>query len=420
MVDQKTAHLQLPLPHMDNTIDEDCPRVRQALTQVDGHAEQTDRALQQHDAALSTLSEQSALMGVRQDSLERQIEQNREDIASNVPRPATPKDLGMVRIGQGISVDETGLISTEPVTLATPDAPGIVQVGAGLEVTLPAEAAEGEEAPTPGILSLGAHASESSGKYGQGAAGIYGHVRVTDNFEEENASAAQGVAISPSGVKIAWDRILLAKQNSIILTSGTWTVPETGTYKVVCVGGGGNGGSGSGSAYGWSSGTLYTATGGGGGGGGAGQVITQTLSLTKDQQIAVTIGGPGGGETSFGTYITASGGGNGGAGEQGGGIYSSGDGGAPQLSLHRAAYGGAAGTSYGSLASAGGNGSWTGSRGASGGAGGSGGTSFDPAGEYGHGGSGGGGRAWWGSPWVQTGGAPGNSGIQGCVRISLN
>ena len=413
MVDQKTAHLQLPLPHMDNTIDEDCPRVRQALTQVDGHAEQTDRALQQHDAALSTLSEQNALMGVRQDSLERQIEQNREDIASNVPRPATPDDLGMVRIGQGISVDETGLISTEPVTLATPDAPGIVQVGAGLEVT-------GEEAPTPGILSLGAHASESSGKYGQGAAGIYGHVRVTDNFEEENATAAQGVAISPSGVKIAWDRILLAKQNSIILTSGTWTVPETGTYKVVCVGGGGNGGSGSGSAYGWSSGTLYTATGGGGGGGGAGQVITQTLSLTKDQQIAVTIGGPGGGGTSFGTYITASGGGNGGAGEQGGGIYSSGDGGAPQLSLHRAAYGGAAGSSYGSLASAGGNGSWTGSKGASGGAGGSGGTSFDPAGEYGHGGSGGGGRAWWSGAWVQTGGTPGNSGIQGCIRISLN
>lgn len=327
--------------------------------------------------------------------------------------PATPDDLGMVRIGQGISVDETGLISTEPVTLATPDAPGIVQVGAGLEVT-------GEEAPTPGILSLGAHASESSDKYGQGAAGIYGHVRVTDNFEEENATAAQGVAISPSGVKIAWDRILLAKQNSIILTSGTWTVPETGTYKVVCVGGGGNGGSGSGSAYGWSSGKLYTATGGGGGGGGAGQVITQTLSLTKDQQIAVTIGGPGGGGTSFGTYITASGGGNGGAGEQGGGIYSSGDGGAPQLSLHRAAYGGAAGSSYGSLASAGGNGSWTGSKGASGGAGGSGGTSFDPAGEYGHGGSGGGGRAWWSGAWVQTGGTPGNSGIQGCVRISLN
>ncbi len=333
---------------------------------------------------------------------------------------ATPDKLGLVRIGQGISVDETGLISTEPVTLATPDAPGIVQVGAGLEVTLPAEAAEGEEAPTPGILSLGAHASESSGKYGQGAAGIYGHVRVTDNFEEENATAAQGVAISPSGVKIAWDRILLAKQNSIILTSGTWTVPETGTYKVVCVGGGGNGGSGSGSAYGWSSGTLYTATGGGGGGGGAGQVITQTLSLTKDQQIAVTIGGPGGGGTSFGTYITASGGGNGGAGEQGGGIYSSGDGGAPQLSLRRAAYGGAAGTSYGSPASAGGNGSWTGSKGASGGAGGSGGTSFDPAGEYGHGGSGGGGRAWWSGAWVQTGGTPGNSGIQGCVRISLN
>lgn len=82
---------------------------------------------------------------------------------------ATPDKIGLVRIGQGISVDETGLISTEPVTLATPDAPGIVQVGAGLEVTLPTKAAEGEEAPTPGILSLGAHASEAPDAYGTGS-----------------------------------------------------------------------------------------------------------------------------------------------------------------------------------------------------------------------------------------------------------
>ena len=139
--------------------------------------------------------------------------------------PATPDDLGMVRIGQGISVDETGLISTEPVTLATPDAPGIVQVGAGLEVTLPTEAAEGEEAPTPGILSLGAHASEAPDAYGKGDFQFYGHVKLTDNFEEETA-AKDGVAISAKGVKDAWDRLLNLQSEVVITSSGNWTAPE--------------------------------------------------------------------------------------------------------------------------------------------------------------------------------------------------
>lgn len=129
MVDQKTAYLELPLPHHDNTIDEDCPRLRGALTQIDGHAEQTDQALHQHDAALSTLSEQNALIGRRQDSLERQTEQNKEDIAANVPRPSTPDKLGMVRIGEGVDVTEEGVISVEipEVPLAGPERAGLVR-----------------------------------------------------------------------------------------------------------------------------------------------------------------------------------------------------------------------------------------------------------------------------------------------------
>ena len=88
-----------------------------------------------------------------------------------------------MRIGQGISVDETGLISTEPVTLATHDAPGIVQVGAGLEVTLPTKAAEGEEAPTPGILSLGAHASSAGNAYGHGSSTQFWHLKVVVTWD---------------------------------------------------------------------------------------------------------------------------------------------------------------------------------------------------------------------------------------------
>lgn len=112
---------------------------------------------------------------------------------------ATPDKLGLVRIGQGISVDETGLISTESITLATPDAPGIVQVGAGLEVTLPTEAAEGEEAPTPGVLSLGAHASSAGSAYGQGSSTQFGHLKVVDTWDS-GSKASDGIALSPAGV----------------------------------------------------------------------------------------------------------------------------------------------------------------------------------------------------------------------------
>lgn len=409
MVDQKTAHLQLPLPHLDNTIDEDCPRVRQALTQVDGHAEQTDRALQQHDAALSTLSEQNALMGVRQDSLERQIEQNREDIASNVPRPATPDDLGMVRVGQGISVDETGLISTEPVTLATPDAPGIVQVGAGLEVTLPTEAAEGEEAPTPGILSLRAHASEDPEEYGKGDFQFYGHVKLTDDFEEPTA-AKDGVGISPVGVKKAWDRIMGAKEQVTITTSRSWIVPETATYSVTCIGGGGRGGNGgSGTYITISGGSIRCAAGGGGGGGGAGQVVTRNISLTKGTEIDCVIGGSSS-PTTFGTHITALGGGDGGNGGNGTATRDHMQGGG----------GGAAGTTYGSTAAAGGTGGTRADLGgyypsASGGGGGAGGiTSWSPYGDGGRGGNGG-----YVSYPNTSGGAGGSAGSQGCIMISI-
>ena len=409
MIDQKTAHLQLPLPHLDNTIDEDCPRVRQALTQVDDHAEQTDRALQQHDAALSTLSEQNALMGVRQDSLERQVEQNREDIASNVPRPATPDDLGMVRVGQGISVDETGLISTEPVTLATSDAPGIVQVGAGLEVTLPAEAAEGGEAPTPGILSLRAHASETPDAYGKGDFQFYGHVKLTDDFEEPTA-AKDGVGISPVGVKKAWDRIMGAKEQATITTSRSWIVPETATYSVTCIGGGGRGGNGgSGTYITISGGSVHCAAGGGGGGGGAGQVVTRNISLTKGTEIDCVIGGSSS-PTTFGTHVTALGGGDGGNGGNGTATRDRMQGGG----------GGAAGATYGSTAAAGGTGGTRADLGgyypsASGGGGGAGGiTSWSPYGDGGRGGNGG-----HVSYPNTSGGAGGSAGSQGCIMISI-
>lgn len=333
-----------------------------------------------------------------------------ENMAVQVGKtPATPDDLGMVRIGQGISVDETGLISTEPVTLATPDAPGIVQVGAGLEVTLPTEAAEGEEAPTPGVLSLGAHASEDPDAYGKGDFQFYGHVKLTDDFEEPTA-AKDGVGISPVGVKKAWDRIMGAKEQVTITTSRSWIVPETATYSVTCIGGGGSGGKGgSGTYITISGGSVHCAAGGGGGGGGAGQVVTRNISLTKGTEIDCVIGGSSS-PTTFGTDVTALGGGNGGKGGNGTATTDRMQGGG----------GGAAGATYGSTAAAGGTGGTRADLGgyypsASGGGGGAGGiTSWSPYGDGGRGGNGG------NVSYPNTsGGAGGSAGSQGCIMISI-
>ena len=254
--------------------------------------------------------------------------------------PATPDDLGMVRIGQGISVDETGLISTEPVTLATPDAPGIVQVGAGLEVTLPTKAAEGEEAPTPGILSLGAHASSAGNAYGQGSSTQFGHLKVVDTWDSGSkasdgialspagvvdaitaaggkisvtgaAMAADGIAISPAGANAMiaaaqWDitpdwegnggtdiGTILDDGGLLVTKSGSVTL-EDGIYLMVAVGGGGQGGkprqTSDSDGYNW---TRYN------GGGGAAAI---PVNITTQLEGAVTFNVAGGmGTTSIST-----------------------------------------------------------------------------------------------------------------------
>ena len=399
----------------------------------------TDAARNAAEAGQSALaaahSEQEAAASAADAAASADLAQSLTEVG-----PATSERLGFVRIGQGISVDETGLISTEPVTLATPDAPGIVQVGAGLEVTPPAETAEGEEAPTPGILSLGAHASEDPDAYGKGDFQFYGHVKLTDNFEEETA-AKDGVAISARGVMTAWDRLMGIMSEQVITTSGTWTVPESGTYSVTCVGGGGNGGTGGNSVRGsyfdeyHNDFTEYNysyafACGGGGGGGGAGETKTLTLSLTKGQSIPITIGASGGGSTSFGTQLTALGGGNGSGG--GNGVVSGKNGTSNNpgsFTVLRGGSGGGGGASHGSQSGAGAAGSARGvgttQTNLNGGGGGTGGVSSEGYyGNGGSGGSGGGGNLWrWpGSNGVSgnlTGASGGAPGRQGCVKIKL-
>lgn len=148
---------------------------------------------------------------------------------------------------------------------------------------------------------------------------------------------------------------MLCNVRDVITTSGTWTAPVTGWYKVTCIGGGGGGGAGglggdniagNGGGQGGTTsfGSAVTAVGGSGGGGGsdgatsgggggAGSVVIDFLYKTADSTVAITIGAGGTGGTRGAIGQTAGGNGagpNGGIGglSQGGG-YGNGAGGAP-------------------------------------------------------------------------------------------
>ena len=81
----------------------------------------------------------------------------------------------------------------------------------------------------------------------------------------------------------------------VITTTSTFSVPVTGWYEVMCIGGGHRGGNGL---------QNYST----GGGGGAGEVVADFIYLEKGQTVSVTIGSGSGGTTSFGTYLNARGG----------------------------------------------------------------------------------------------------------------
>lgn len=410
MVDNKTAHLALPLPDLSNMQDEDVPRISRALSMLDAHARDIDASIKAqtaaHEVEIAALKAADMALGAEQDQQFLAAMERIGALEAKSPNTATKIAAGIVKIGTGIEVAEDGTISVMPVEMATPERAGVVLVGEGLSITQATD--EGE--PPAGVLSLKGHASESGEAYGKSGANIYGHARITDDFEEV-ASAAEGAALSPAGAKAMWNRMLGLQGITTITASRNYAVPETANYTVTVIGAGAGGGNGGTGAHAWEyrDGIVHTAIGGGGGGGGgAGQVITQTLLLTKGDNIAITIGGAGGprangGTTSFGTKITALGGvagGNGGNASGGPDTYGSTGG------------GGSAGTSYGSAATGGVSGS-----GGSGGSGGIGGKSTN--GTYGNGGNGGrGGNGSTSGGETASGGAAGAAGTQGAVLIS--
>ena len=83
---------------------------------------------------------------------------------------------------------------------------------------------------------------------------------------------------------------------AVLTESGTWTVPESGTYRISCIGSGGVGAIQTGGRY-------YTC----GAGGGAGGIAESSIKLVKSIQIHISVDS---GVTSFGNYLSATSGSN--------------------------------------------------------------------------------------------------------------
>ena len=267
------------------------------------------------------------------------------------------------------------------------------------------------------------HTSTDADAYGHATSTLFSHVKITDETNS-SASSILGIGISPYAVKTRFDQLLGASNQNVITASGSYVVPETGTYEVVVVGGGGSGGNGSWGGWGHEptcngGGVFYS--GGGGGGGGAGQVLTQQISLTAGVSVPVIVGSSGG-NTSFGSYAVALSGLSGNNATDAtcvrGECYA---GSCSDWSIGHTGYGGSAGYSYGSPAITGASGGTSSSPWAtiSGGAGGTGGVSVE--GIYGNGGNGGtGGYAADTSSGFSYGTpASGTKGTQGCIKIRL-
>ncbi len=70
MKDNKTDHLHLPLPDLDNTLEDDCPRIAGALRAVDAHAGQADGRLDAVEDRATELEGRATSLEGRASSLE--------------------------------------------------------------------------------------------------------------------------------------------------------------------------------------------------------------------------------------------------------------------------------------------------------------------------------------------------------------
>ena len=59
MIDKKTTHLKLPLPNVENELEDDCPRLEDALKKLDAHAAAGDARIKSVEARAENLGQQT-------------------------------------------------------------------------------------------------------------------------------------------------------------------------------------------------------------------------------------------------------------------------------------------------------------------------------------------------------------------------
>lgn len=114
MVDNKTAHLALPLPDLSNMQDEDVPRISRAMSMLDAHAQKVDSALEAQGRDVEGLKAGSQAQAGSLDALSRALETEKTERAE-ADRAASTK-LQELATGQddlGQRVDTLGETSTD-------------------------------------------------------------------------------------------------------------------------------------------------------------------------------------------------------------------------------------------------------------------------------------------------------------------
>lgn len=117
MVDNKTAHLALPLPDLSNMQDEDVPRIGRGMSMLDAHAQKVDSALESQGRELEELKTGSQAQAGSLDALSRALEtekaeRSEADEASSIKLQELA--TGQNDIGQ--RVDTLGETSTDHET----------------------------------------------------------------------------------------------------------------------------------------------------------------------------------------------------------------------------------------------------------------------------------------------------------------
>lgn len=301
---------------------------------------------------------------------------------------ATDSVLGGVKVSYGLSVTADGALSVNKAT-AAPEAPGeTASVGDGNVFALanhrhPKQAvpvASDESPLAPGEASVG-----TSAKYAR-----------ADHVHPKQAIPEAKQAIYNT--------------RTVLTTSGTYTAPVDGWYKLTLIGGGGGGAGGL-------NGNHWAA---GGGGGGAGECKVVYKYMTANSTHSFTIGargsgggvgakGTNGGTTTFSGVSSAGGGGGGGSlSETSNGYFNGGKGGGSGDSAGQNGDNGCQDVNEnGSCTAPGGNGGGNGGGYFS--------SSYTPVAAFGYGAGGCGGGA--GSNSVAARTSAGSNGYQGCVVL---